>query len=97
MIFARFVLYRHANAATTAQTRAITPPYASDHSGENMSAIKPVIGPPIGVLPKNATAVSASNRPRMSGGDSCWLIAFPAAIIAAPRIPRGTLHKNAIQ
>ena len=32
----------------------------------------------------------------MSGGDSCWLMALPDAIIAAPPNPNGTHSRNAV-
>jgi hypothetical protein len=52
-----------------------------------------VIGAPIGDVPRNATAPSASNLPRMSGGLSCWLIALSAAMKAAPPAPSGMLNR----
>ena len=61
-----------------AHTRLITPPYASDHGALTTSAIHPVIGPPIGVEPRNATACNAISRLRMSDGDSCCEIALAA-------------------
>src|SRR3990170_497200 len=50
----------------------------------------PVIGPPIGYEPRNATADRARIRPCMSGGHSCWLIALNALTTPAPPMPSGT-------
>ena len=59
------------------------------------SPTRPVIGPPIGVDPRKATAVRASSRPRMSGGLSCWVIPLPPLMNPPPPIPSGTAHSRA--
>src|SRR5215203_3272139 len=59
------------------------------------SPTAPVMGPPTGVEPRNATAVSASSRPRMSGGLSCWVMPLPALMNAPPPTPSGSDHTRA--
>ena len=53
------------------------------------------MGPPIGVEPRKATAVNASNRPRMSSGDSYWAMALAPEMNPAPPTPSGTAHARA--
>ena len=65
---------RHARRAacsprstTRLETSAVTPPTMRPDRGPKTCEIPPMIGAPIGVDPRNATANSAATRPRNSG------------------------------
>ena len=47
------------------------------------------MGPPIGVLPRNATVNSAATRPRISGAVSVWRTPLAMAVNAIPAAPTG--------
>ncbi len=60
------------------------------------SQIQPTIGPPIGVLPRNTIACSASTRPRIVGSERIWTIAVDAVRNAMLPSPTNSASGNAI-
>jgi hypothetical protein len=64
----------------TAAASAATPPTATANRGLVCSAMAPTIGPPIGVEPINATEKSDITRPRSSGLECNWSVAFERAM-----------------
>ena len=78
----------HAPAPSAARA-----PNAIAYLAPNCCEIQPTIGPPIGVLPRNSIACSASTRPRISGADLICTIAVDATrneMLAIPsKIPHG--------
>ena len=55
------------------------------------------MGPPIGVLPRNTTAVRARTLPRIDGSARSWTSVFVPATSRMVAPPTGTMTRTAIQ
>ena len=76
------------------------PPSTKPMRAPNASQTAPTIGPPIGVLPKNTIAWSASTRPRISGSARIWTMAVLVVMntmLAKPTKKIEPIHQRHVQ
>ena len=66
-------------APIPAASRQETPPTTSPPRGLTCSETHPRIGPPSGVLPRNATVQRAITLPRNRGSEVSWRVVLPTA------------------
>lgn len=62
-------------------------PIPTDQRAENVSAIQPTNGEPIGVVPRKTSVYSAMTRPRIDGSVDIWIAVFAEVIIVSEQKP----------